>query len=312
VVPPDVPEFFIPRRERLDAGTALLYRPALVGVARLHYTDKKAGIDHWETLGLLRSISAEMPADVWDSAEAHTDHVPELDRTPEPGASFAPLPGALARAKSYAEYTKALKNYLYRERKLTAWSCPDLKEYSRPGESQRDFRLRLVQGSREVRDQVMEKLRAKYAPKRDRLQEKVRKARERLDREQAQASKSKWDAAVAFGNSVLGAVLGRKTISKTNVGKAASAAKAAGRVMQQRGDVGQAQADLDRALEEFTNLELELQAEVEKLEATRRPEALALEAIELTPKKADITIERVVLAWTPWKVSAGAQLEAAY
>ena len=159
VVPPDVPEFFIPRREQLDAGSALLYRPAVLGVARLHYADKKTGMDHWETLGLLRPVVEELPADVWDGAEAHTDHVPELNKTPEPGARFGPLPGALARAKSYAEYTKGLKNYLYRERKLTVWSCPDLKAYSRPGESQRDFRLRLSQGSREARDRANEELR---------------------------------------------------------------------------------------------------------------------------------------------------------
>jgi hypothetical protein len=42
------------------------------------------------------------------------------------------------------------------------------------------------------------------------------------------------------------------------------------------------------------------------------PELLKLGPIELTPKKAGITIEQVVLAWTPWKAVAGAQPEAAY
>ena len=126
--------------------------------------------------------------------------------------------------------------------------------------------------------------------------------REKSDREQAQAGKAKWDAAVAFGDSVLGAFLGKKTISKTNVGKATSAAKAASKAMQQSGDLGSAQAKLDQALENFTNLELEFQVEVERLEAMLRPDALTLQVIELTPKKADITIEQVVLAWTPWMV----------
>jgi len=312
VVPPDVPEFFIPRREQRDTGSGLFYRPSVLGVARLHYADKKTGMDHWETLGLLRSVVDELPADIWDGAEAHTDHVPELKKTPEPGAQFGPLPGAMARAKSYVEYSKGLKNYLYRERKLTVWSCPAFKAYSHPGESQRDFRLRLSQNSRETRDRANGELCAKFASKRNRLQEDIRKAREKLDREQAQASKAKWDAAVAFGNSVLGAFLGKKTISKTNVGKATSAAKAAGKAMQQSGDLGTAQSDLDRALENFTNLEIEFQAEVDRLESMHRPDALALQAIELTPKKADITIEQVVLAWTPWTVSTGGEPAAAY
>ena len=75
-------------------GPRLLYRPAVLGVARLHYADKKAGMDHWQTLGLLRPVVKELPADVWSGAEAHTDHVPELNKAPEPGARFDPLPGA--------------------------------------------------------------------------------------------------------------------------------------------------------------------------------------------------------------------------
>ncbi len=312
VVPPDVPEFFIPRQGPLNAGAAILYRPrcwALPGSITPTRSPASTPGRHWGCSSRsgrrCRPISGMVP-------KVHADHVPQLDKSPEPGASFAPLPSPLSRAKSYAEYNKALKNYLYRERKLTIWFCPDLKAYSQPGESQRDFRLRLSQGSRELRDQAIEELRAKYAPKRTKLYEEVRKARERLDREQAQASKAKWDAAAAFGNSVLGAFLGRKTISKTNVSKATSAAKAAGKAMQQSGDTGTAQADLDRALEKFTNLEIQVKDEIEKLEATRRPEALVLEAIELPPKKADITIEQVVLAWTPWTAGAGGQPEAAY
>jgi hypothetical protein len=311
VLPPDIPEFFIPPHERLDAGANLLYRPALLGVARLHYTDKRANVDYWETIGLLQLIKDEIPADVWAGAKVRASGIPELDRAPKPGSTFASPPSALTRAKSYAEWSKALKNHLYRDWKLTLWSCPDLKAYSRPLETQRDFRIRLAQSSRELRDKVVEELRARYTSQRAKLQEDVRKARERLDREQAQASKAKWDAAVAFGNSVLGAVLGRKTISKTNVSKVSSAAKAAGRAIQQHGESGSAEANLDRALEKFTAFEVKVQAEIEELEATRRPEALVLEPLELVPRKADITIEKVVLAWTPWKASTAGQPDVA-
>ncbi len=82
--------------------------------------------------------------------------------------------------------------------------------------------------------------------------------------------------------------------------------------MQQSGDLGTAQAELDRALENFTDLELDFQSEVEKLDARLLPNALALEAIELTPRKADITVEKVVLAWTPWTVAPGAEPAASY
>ncbi len=164
VVPPDVPEFFVPRRDPFEAAETIQYRPVLLGVARLHFTDKKAGVDHWETVTMLQRVENGMPAEVWSKSELFDDGVPELDKAPEAGARFAPLPHELARAKNYPEWSKSLKNYLYRERTLQVYRCAKLKQWSRPEEPEREFRLRLVQASREERDQKVEALRAKYAP----------------------------------------------------------------------------------------------------------------------------------------------------
>jgi hypothetical protein len=312
VVPPDVPQFFVPCRARTEVGGAIEYRPALLGVARLHYADKKAGVDHWETVALLQPIGEEVPAEVWTADAPFDDGVPELDKSPETGARFASMPGELARAKSYAEWTKALKNFLYRERTLGLWVCPSLKEWSRPEEPERSFRLRLSQASREQRDKDVEKLRAKYAPKMAAIQQQIERTRERKAREEADASRSTWDATVAVGSSVLGALLGRKGLSKADVTRATSATKAATRAMQKRGELGQAAESLDTLHQKYNELELEFRAEVEELVATLRPEAVALESVPLRPKKADITVEQVVLAWTPWKVGADGSAEAAY
>ena len=96
------------------------------------------------------------------------------------------------------------------------------------------------------------------------------------------------------------------------MGRASSAAKAATRAMQQSTEVGQAEAELDAALTKFTNMEIEFKDEVDKLGDMLRPEALPLEKIELTPRKADIAVERVVLAWTPWVTRAEGPAEKAY
>ena len=57
-MPPDVPEFFIPRRDQLGAGFTLLYRPAVLGVARLHYIDKKTGTDYGRPSAFFDPLSA--------------------------------------------------------------------------------------------------------------------------------------------------------------------------------------------------------------------------------------------------------------
>jgi hypothetical protein len=312
VVPPDVPEFFVPRRASSGAGESLLYRPALLGVARLHYAEKKAGVDYWETLALVRRIDDTMPTEPWDASEPFENGVPELDKVPEAGGRFGSFASELARAKNYAAWTKSLKGYLYRERTLRVWNCPVLKEWSRPSESEREFRLRLVQASREGRDQALEKLRAKYKPKLEAIQEKIRSRQEKLEREQAQASRTGWDATIAVGTSVLGAILGRKTISKSNVGRAATAAKAATRAAQQQSDVSQVLGEIDSLRRKHDDLFAEFQQKIESMSAALRPEALVLEAMPIRPRKTDITVEKVVLAWMPYQVVREGRVEAAY
>jgi hypothetical protein len=278
----------------------------------LHYADRKAGIDQWETITLVSHIRDSVAAEVWDGSEPFDDSVPELAKSPESGCGFRALPGELARAKSYVQWAKSLKSYLYRERTLPVWECPALKAVSKPTETEREFRLRLVQASREERDKKVEDLRSKYGPKLEALQEQMRRAYERLEREQAQASRSSWDATIAMGSSVLGAFLGKKAISKTDISRAATAAKAATRAAQQRGGADQAAGSIESLRQKYTDLQSKFQLEIEKLDAALRPESLQLVSTPIRPKKTDINVERVVLAWMPYHIDAQGRLEAAY
>ena len=86
-----------------------------------------------------------------------------------------------------------------------------------------------------------------------------------------------------MGSSVLGGVLGRKTISKTNVTKAAAAAKAAGRAYQQHGDVGQAGESLEVLRQKYDELEAKFQEEVDELDPILRAEVAELTTLPAGP-----------------------------
>ena len=94
VMPPDVPVFFVPRRARAQAGESLLYRPALLGVARLHYADKKAGIDHWETLALVRRIDDGCRRRSGPKASRLTTACRSWTRHRRPGLASQPCPAS--------------------------------------------------------------------------------------------------------------------------------------------------------------------------------------------------------------------------
>ena len=65
-----------------------------------------------------------------------------------------------------------------------------LKQTSSPDESEAEFRVRLVQRAREQRDEQVESLRKKYAPKIASLEERIRKAQIKVEKEKAQASRN--------------------------------------------------------------------------------------------------------------------------
>src|SRR5262249_40694200 len=92
VLPPEIPEFFLPQRKSLPAGAALCYRPTLVGTARVHFAQSKSNVDVWENVALTASVGESLSASIWDDAEAATDEAPELEKVPAAGeARFAPL-----------------------------------------------------------------------------------------------------------------------------------------------------------------------------------------------------------------------------
>src|SRR5206468_5531417 len=105
----------------------------------------------------------------------------DLERDPQPGAAFAPLPGPASQAKNYEGWKKSLAEALYRTSKLSLFRSTALKTVSNPGESERDFRVRLQQIAREQRDAAKDELRARYAPKLATIQDRIRRAEMQLD-----------------------------------------------------------------------------------------------------------------------------------
>ena len=157
--------------------------------------------------------------------------------------------------------------------------------------------MRLSQGAREQRDLQVDKLRAKYAPKLALVQERMRRATQKIEKEKAQASEQTMSAGMSFGTSLLGALFGRKLASSANAGRAATVVRAAGRVGRERQDVSQAEENLQTLQHQLEELEAQFEAETEALQDSASPDRLELEELAIKPKKADIAVTRVTLAW---------------
>ncbi len=301
-VPAGITEYFLPPAAA-GAGE-ILYKPMLMGTAKLHFIDSKLALDQWQTAAWLAPLSDDGEQVLWEESETSTDLKARLTRSPAGDAQFAALPGPAMRAASYAIWGKALGSHLYEHARAQVWVADALKLTSQPDESEGDFRARLALKARESRDQAVEALRRKYAPKLTSLQDQLRRADERTAREKSQLSQQKLQTALSVGATVLGALFGRKTLSVGNIGRATTAARSAGRINRESADVTRAEGSHEVLAQRLATLQAEFDAESAKLGGTFDPAALSLSAVSVTPRKSDIAVGEVALVWAPWRAGA--------
>ncbi len=306
IVPPDVPQQFVPLRGSKPEGSELVYAPMLLGSSQVRFSDTKSGIDQTQDVTVLVPMTdGAVPVD-WGQATSADLAVADLEQSPEGDAQFLPLPASAGKAKSYADWNKDFGGWLFRTQKVELLKSPTTKDVSKPGESERDFRVRLQQSGRELRDKAAESLRQKYAPKIAALEDRIRRAEQMKTKQQAESRSSQVQAAISVGASILGAFLGRKTISATNIGRAATAIKSAGRVMKESQDVGHAEENVAVLQQQLADLEAQFKAESDALAAATDPLNEKLETISIKPTKSNIAVKLVALAWTPqWRDAKG-------
>jgi len=125
-----------------------------------------------------------------------------------------------------------------------------------------------AQAVREQRDAAVEKLRRDYAPKITRAEEKLRRAQQVVEREKGQARSAQAQTAISIGATILTSILGNKKINYSTIGRATTAARGAGRAMEQEGDVKRAAENVAEAQAEIDALNAELQGKIDAIAAT--------------------------------------------
>ncbi|MFO1425827.1 MAG: hypothetical protein U1F11_02410 [Steroidobacteraceae bacterium] len=294
----DVAEYFLPATK---GDGPVTYQPRILGLARLHYVDSKLGVDQWGTSAWLAPLDDAGKEVLWAEGSAPADIKSRLTRAPAAGAGFGTLPGPAMRAASYAGWNKGLAAYAYENLRSELRVCDALKATSSPGESEGDFRARLALALREKRDAAAEELRRKYAPRLASLQDQLRRAQERVERERGQATQQKLQTALSVGASILGAFLGRKAISATNIGRVTTAARSAARIGKESQDVDRANESVEVIQQRIAALEADMNAETASLGSTLDAASIVLRSASVTPRKADIAIGEVALVWVPWR-----------
>ena len=120
------------------------------------------------------------------------------------------------------------------------------------------------------------------------------------------------NTAISIGTGLLGALFGRKLGSSTNARRIGSAARSAGRISREAGDVQHAQETVDEYFRKMEVLETEFTDEVDRMAELYDTDNLELEDDSLRPRKSDLKINTMALVWTPWVVDEDGDAEAVF
>lgn len=291
-VPPDVPQYFT---GLASASRALT--PTIYGAAEVRITDTKAGLDVTRQVALVAGVSdGPVPLD-WGTA-ARVALAPEnLQGDPPEGATYEVLPSAAVKAKNYAAWSKQLSTWLGANEALELMKSPSSGEVSHADESERDFRARLQQHGRETRDQAVDELRRTFGPKMAALDEKLRRAKQAVEKESQQASGATLQTVISVGATLASVFLGKRAVSAGTLGRATSAARGVSRSMKEREDIQRAAEGVAALEAQREQLESDLAAEIATIDSSATAVTEKLERVVLKPKRGGVTIKLVALVW---------------
>jgi hypothetical protein len=290
--------------QQLDVERAtLIYEPAILGAASVRFVDRRRNISEQEEQILLAPAPDARSGADWDAAEALDLRLTDLARSRPPASSprgpfFAPSPEGANDARKIKSIASSLADWLYYRSRLNITTHPELGVFQRPDEPERAFKVRLRQVARERRDAEVDQLVRKYEERIERLGGRLRKEEQELITDEADYEARKREERITLGETVLSFFMGRRHT------------RAVSTVVRKQRLSEQAKLDIEKTRREMTGLEediAELEAELQAAakEISRKWADLLddLTTEELHPRRSDIEVRLVALAWLPsWLV----------
>ncbi len=218
---------------------------------------------------------------------------------PEPNALFDDVPSLVSTARALKGLEIGFVDHLYRTQAFSLWYNPSLKLYSKPGERQREFIIRCQQAAREARDAEVDALAQRYNAQITRQQTRLYKQQRDLIENETEATALNREKWVTIGETVVGALLGsrRTRVISTTMTKQRLADQA-------RLDVVEGRQTVDSLRKQIGELQTQSQRAAEAITGRWTATLSDLQEVKVTPRKADIAVHLVALAWLPvWEVT---------
>jgi hypothetical protein len=271
-----------------DPSQVYRFNATLGAKVSVRFYNQRRGIDEVKRMIFSLPLHESMQRIDWhDSYEDEIDFENYPHTSPKE-ASFSRLPDILLRDKKLKGCIRELKEFIYGSESITLWRCERPKLESVPGESRADFMVRLQDLLEEKKEEEIDKLKERYGKKEKTLLDRLRRAQERVEKEEADSTSTLIETGIA----VLGALFG-----KTSATKIGHAVNKGGKILKERGEMSRAQERVAAIEEDIEILSDELEEKIDQLYEKYDIENYPPKEIKIKPRKTDIDVENCAVVW---------------
>ncbi len=276
----------------VPGGTRLA--PAIVTRVQMLFDDTKADLREtveWEAFVPIEGRDVD-----WSEAVAVDYDSRDLRRDPPEGAAWVLTDAPIANKTWFRSVTADLKTHLHREQTITLQANRELKLYSRIDENEAAFAERCREAADAGKDKEVSAIRDRLASKMETLNAAIAKYEDRIDELQADVRNRRNQDLISIGSSVLGSILGGRTSTST-------IARSAGRAATRGQSSAQRISTVENRIKEknlaLDDLEQDLREAVVEIDEEWNAKAVAIEPLQISLEKSDITVDEVSLLWLP-------------
>ncbi|TLT03032.1 ATP-binding protein [Aliarcobacter cibarius] len=269
-------------------------QPYLICSGSVRFVNTSMQIDIEKNLKYKFYLDEKMEEVNFDEKEEFSDL--KFETKEKANTNYYELPKFIQNERDLKQIEKDFSDYLYRNSKLTLYKIDSLKLSSKQEENLEDFKIRVQDRLNEKIDLEIEKLKNKYEKENSDFETKISKLYDKLDKEKREATASTTDTILDIGTSILGAFFG-KSNAASSLGKIASGAKGANKILKERKDVKIVENEIAVLQEQKASLLNILETEVSKIKEENSISKFQIEEFYINPKRTDIYNLKLELLW---------------
>ncbi len=281
--------------------SSLIYVPSLLAVGTSRFIDAKLRIDTVQKTCLLVDPSKISGLVSWAEVEPVNIDPASLSQQPGAEARFGAVPQELNTPEKFKAYAGDFLEFLYQGNVLNLPYHPIADLYGQPGESVREFKIRVQMAIREKRDAEVDKLRNKFSADLQKIETKLYREQQELTQDQATYEGRKREEMLSAGESIISVfgIFGRRRPT-TAFSKAATKRRLTEKAKL---DVEETQSEVVRLQGEIDRIRMGMDQQINDINNLWDAKTEEIQTYAVRPKRGDCAVDMLSLAWVPyWEI----------